>query len=79
MNCVARLRAGSCDNGTRIWRHTEQTGWQEETLKGPGHSGESQSAPQSVLNGLRFTVEAEVALIVNTWNVRPLSTEVRFP
>jgi hypothetical protein len=30
---------GSCDNGTRIWRHTEQSGWQEETLKGQGHTG----------------------------------------
>ena len=30
---------GSCDNGTRIWKHTDQTGWQEEQLKGPGHTG----------------------------------------
>ena len=32
---------GSCDNGTRIWKHTDQTGWQEEQLKGPGHTGNS--------------------------------------
>jgi hypothetical protein len=33
--------SGSCDNGTRIWRHTEQSGWQEETLKGQGHTGKN--------------------------------------
>ena len=30
---------GSCDNGVRIWKHTEANGWTEELLKGQGHTG----------------------------------------